>query len=48
LQYEFFELLVYPEKAKYEKVVRDLRSDLKDWMIKTKTPYVSELENTIL
>jgi len=37
-----------PEKAKYEKVVSDLRSTLKDWMIKTKTPYLIELENTIL
>jgi len=35
-----------PEKAKYEKVVIDLRSTLKDWMIKTKTPYIAELENT--
>jgi len=37
-----------PEKSKYEKVVSDLKSTLKDWMIKTKTPYVAELGNTIL
>jgi len=37
-----------PEKAKYQKVVSDLRSTLKDWMIKTKTPYITELENTTL
>jgi len=35
-----------PEKSKYEKVVSDLKSTLKDWMIKTKTPYISELDNT--
>jgi arylsulfatase A-like enzyme len=37
-----------PEKAKYEKVGSDLKSILKDWMIKTNTPYLAELENTIL
>jgi arylsulfatase A-like enzyme len=37
-----------PEKSKYEKVVSDLKSTLKDWMIKTKTPYLSELGNTSL
>jgi len=36
-----------PEKVKYEKVVRELKSNLKDWMEKTKTPYITELENTI-
>jgi len=37
-----------PEKPTYEKVGNDLKLTLKDWMIKTKTPYVSELENTNL
>jgi arylsulfatase A-like enzyme len=37
-----------PEKANYEKVVNDLKFTLKEWMIKTKTPYISELENTKL
>ena len=37
-----------PEKEKYEKVGSDLKSTLKDWMIKTNTPYLAELENTIL
>ena len=37
-----------PEKSKYEKVVSELKSTLKGWMIKTKTPYLSELENTVL
>ena len=35
-----------PEKSKYEKVAGDLKLTLKDWMIKTKTPYISELDNT--
>jgi len=37
-----------PEKSKYDKVVNELKSTLKDWMIKTKTPYINELERTIL
>ena len=37
-----------PEKAKYQKKVNDLKSKLKDWMIKTKTPFLAELDNTIL
>lgn len=37
-----------PEKSKYKKVVSDLKSTLKDWMIKTKTPYIKELEVTEL
>jgi arylsulfatase A-like enzyme len=37
-----------PEKAKYEKVASDLKSTLKDWMVKTKTPYINELGNTVL
>lgn len=37
-----------PEKSKYEKVTSDLKSTLKNWMVKTKTPYLNELENTIL
>lgn len=34
------------EKAKYEEVVGDLKFTLKEWMVKTKTPYIRELENT--
>lgn len=37
-----------PEKSKYETVAGDLKSTLKAWMIQTKTPYINELENTIL
>ncbi len=37
-----------PEKANYEKVANELKLTLKNWMLKTKTPYVSELDNTIL
>ena len=37
-----------PEKSKYEKTFNELKSTLKGWMIKTKTPYLSELDNTIL
>jgi arylsulfatase A-like enzyme len=37
-----------PEKAKYEKIAGELKQTLKDWMIKTKTPYLNELENTKL
>jgi arylsulfatase A-like enzyme len=37
-----------PEKAKYEKRAGELKQTLKDWMIKTKTPYVNELNNTNL
>ncbi|NDP20489.1 MAG: sulfatase-like hydrolase/transferase [Paludibacter sp.] len=37
-----------PDKSKYETNVSDLKQTLKDWMIKTKTPYVKELENTKL
>lgn len=35
-----------PEKIKYEKIAAELKQTLKDWMIKTKTPYLNELENT--
>jgi len=37
-----------PEKARYEEVVGDLKSTLKEWMVKTKTPYINELKNTKL
>ncbi len=37
-----------PEKATYEKITGELKQTLKDWMIKTKTLYVRELENTKL
>jgi arylsulfatase A-like enzyme len=37
-----------PEKAKYKEVVGDLKFTLKEWMVKTKTPYINELENTKL
>lgn len=37
-----------PDKTKYVKVANDLKSTLKDWMIKTHTPYLDELENAIL
>jgi hypothetical protein len=47
LQNVFFELLVYPEKEKCEKVVSDLRSTLKIWMIKTKTPYIAETKDVL-
>jgi len=35
-----------PDKAKYEKIAQELRQTLKEWMIQTKTPYISELNNT--
>lgn len=37
-----------PDKTKYEKTSNELKAILKQWMIKTKTPYVEELENTSL
>lgn len=37
-----------PEKAKYEKTAGALKQTLKDWMIRTKTPYTKELEDTKL
>jgi arylsulfatase A-like enzyme len=37
-----------PEKTKYGKVAGELKQTLKDWMIKTKTPYTKELEDTKL
>lgn len=37
-----------PEMLKYEKVANDLKSKLKEWMIQTKTPYVGELDSTVL
>ena len=37
-----------PEKGKYGKITGELKQTLKDWMTKTKTPYVKELENTDL
>jgi hypothetical protein len=37
-----------PEKARYEKIAGALKQTLKEWMIKTKTPYIKELEDTKL
>ncbi|MCD6354247.1 MAG: sulfatase-like hydrolase/transferase [Prolixibacteraceae bacterium] len=37
-----------PEKGKYENILGELRNTLKNWMIKTHTPYIKELENTKL
>lgn len=37
-----------PEKLKYNKTAEELRQTLKNWMIKTKTAYIKELENTNL
>lgn len=37
-----------PEKVKYEKITAEMKQTLKDWMVKTKTPYIKELENTNL
>ena len=37
-----------PDKAKYKKISDELKATLKDWMIRTKTPYTKELENTKL
>ncbi len=37
-----------PEKAKFMKTAEELRLTLKNWMLKTKTQYISELENTKL
>ncbi len=36
-----------PEKAKYKEVVGDLKFTLKEWMVKTKTPYINELELSV-
>ena len=35
-----------PEKGKYVKISGELKQTLKNWMIKTKTPYINELEQT--
>jgi arylsulfatase A-like enzyme len=37
-----------PDKAQFEKVALDLRETLKEWMIRTKTPYIKELTDTKL
>jgi arylsulfatase A-like enzyme len=37
-----------PEKSKYAKITTQLKQTLKDWMIKTKTPYTNELDKTAL
>jgi arylsulfatase A-like enzyme len=37
-----------PEKARYEKRAGELKQTLKEWMTKTKTPYIKELEDTKL
>ena len=37
-----------PEKGKYEKITGELKQTLKNWMIKTNTLYIRELENTNL
>ena len=37
-----------PEKRKYGKVAEELKQTLKDWMIKTKTAYTKELDDTKL
>jgi len=37
-----------PDKVKYEKTVSELKQTLENWMIKTNTPYVKELEKTTL
>ncbi len=37
-----------PEKVKYEKVTGELKNTLRNWMIKTKTPYLSQLDHTKL
>jgi len=37
-----------PEKAKYEKIAGALKQTLKEWMTKTKTPYIKELVETKL
>lgn len=33
-----------PDKSKYEKTSEELRQTLKTWMIKTKTPYINQLD----
>jgi len=37
-----------PEKSNYAKIIAQLKQTLKDWMIKTKTPYTNELDKTTL
>jgi hypothetical protein len=37
-----------PEKEKYMNVTTQLKQTLKNWMIKTKTPYIAELDKTAL
>lgn len=37
-----------PDKARYGKVAGELKQTLKDWMIRTKNPYIKELEGTKL
>jgi arylsulfatase A-like enzyme len=37
-----------PEKEKYSSITQKLKLALKDWMIKTKTPYIGELDNSVL
>jgi arylsulfatase A-like enzyme len=35
-----------PDKRKYEEITADLKQTLKSWMVKTNTPWVTELEHT--
>lgn len=37
-----------PEKGKYDKVVAELKQSLRQWMLNTHTPYLSELDSTNL
>ena len=37
-----------PEKEKYMNVTTQLKQTLKNWIIKTKTPYIAELDKTAL
>ena len=37
-----------PERGKYIKITGELKQTLKNWMVKTKTPYLKELGNTDL
>lgn len=39
---------INPDKVSYIKQAESLRQTLKSWMIKTKTPYINQLENTSL
>lgn len=37
-----------PEKVKFASITAQLKQTLRDWMLKTKTPFVNELDNTSL